>query len=65
MADQKEKNFTKATIILESAVEFLAAKHNTTTAEVWAAVMAKHEKMCNQLIDVVLWGIEEVQSNKA
>lgn len=61
MSMSKDENFTKAAVILESAIQFLAEKHGVTTAEVWASVMAKHEKMCDQLATVLTWAIEEVQ----
>ena len=61
----KEENFKTAQAILESAVQFLAIKHNTTTSEIWAAVIQKHERVCYQLAEVMIWAIEEVQNNKA
>ena len=61
----KDEDFRKAAVILESAIQFLADKHGVTTADVWASVIAKHEKVCTQLAEVLTWAIEEVQKNKA
>lgn len=64
MESEKDKSFRQASVILESAVQFLAEKNNISSSDVWAGIIGKHETICDQLATVLTWGIEEVQNNK-
>jgi len=49
-------------IILETAVSFLAGKHNVTTAEIIAAMKDGNEKVWNQINELIEAGYEAAKT---